>query len=85
MIVKQIIEFGCGCALTKRALTGGRKFTKFDHPEGSNLEASDREEGLTGRPIQCLQPANLLAPSTTWTEELTSACILSSTGATPAI
>ncbi len=31
MIVKQIIEFGCGCALTKRARTSGRKFTKFDH------------------------------------------------------
>ncbi len=31
MIVKQIIEFGCGCALTKRARTSGRKFTTFDH------------------------------------------------------
>ncbi len=31
MIVKQIIEFGRGCALTKRARTSGRKFTKFDH------------------------------------------------------
>ncbi len=31
MIVKQIIEFGRGCALTKRARTSGRKFTTFDH------------------------------------------------------
>ena len=38
MIVKQIIEFGCGCSLTKRARTSGRKFTKFDHRDKSKVK-----------------------------------------------